>query len=154
MYGLINQQHLEDMAKEVCECLGGGTNAINLLLETAGAETNRGQTKDKTLHAGMGVTQIDRLPFLDIKDRLRQKDKEAVYNHFNIDTDLVEWEHIRYNPLLCLIFTRLKYKKIPEAIPDTVEGRAIYWKKYYNSYAPNAKGSIAHYMQSIRGYFT
>ena len=151
MYGLINQKHLDEMAEEVCECLGGGENAINLLLETAGAETNRGQTKDLSIGAGMGITQIDRLPFLDIKDRLRQKDKEAVYNHFNIDTDLVKWEHLRYNPLLCLIFTRLKYKKVPEAIPTTEEGRAKYWKKYYNSI--EGKGTIAHYVLSIKHFF-
>ena len=152
MYGLTNQQHLDDIAKEVCECLGGGENAINLLLETATGETNRGQTKDLSVFAGMGITQIDRLPFLDIKDRLRQKDKEAVKEYFGIDTDYVKWEHLRYNPLLCLIFTRLKYKKIPESIPSTVEGRAKYWKQHYNSI--EGKGTIAHYILATKHFFS
>ena len=151
MYGLINQSHLEDMAESVCECLGGNENVIALLLETAGAETNRGYTKDNTIGAGMGITQIDRLPFLDIKDRLRQKDKESVKQFFDVDVDLVKWEHLRYNPLLALIFTRLKYKKIPESVPSTKEGRAKYWKKHYNSI--EGKGTLAHYILATKHFF-
>ena len=148
MYGLINQQHLKDMSHAVCDCLGhgGNHNAVELLLETAGAETKRGTYKDSTLYAGMGITQFDELPFQDVKDRCRDSDKQKLINSFDIDIDLVEWTDIRYNPLLSLIFTRLKYKKIPDVIPLTIQDRYTYYKKWYNSY--EGKATLAHYINS------
>jgi len=149
-YGLIYQSHLEDIVKEVCKCLGygGNSNADKLLLETAGAETLKGDIKDPTEYAGMGITQFDKMPFYDVKDRVRESDKEKILKHFDIDLDLVEWEHIRYNPLLSMIFTRLKYKKVPESVPRTIEQRASYWKKYYNTAA--GKGTAEHYLKANR----
>ena len=146
-YGLVHKNDLEIIAIKVCECLGNGANgkAVDLLLETAGAETGRGLTKDLTLGAGMGITQIDKLPFQDIKDRCRKEDRVRIYDFFNIDIDLVEWEHLRYNPLLCMIFTRLKYKKIPNIIPTSLYDRADYWKIFYNT--EEGKGTVAHYIE-------
>jgi len=145
-YGLTHKSDLQVVAMQVCDCLGHGANgkAIDLLLETAGAETSRGLTRDLSMGAGMGITQIDKLPFQDIKDRCRHADKVSIYDYFDIDLDLVEWEHLRYNPLLCFIFTRLKYKKIPEAIPIKMEDRAKYWKQYYNTV--EGKGTQEHYI--------
>lgn len=146
MYGLIKNCDIRNIAKEVCECLGGGDKAVNLIVETAGAETNRGNVKDTTLYAGMGLTQFDKLPFQDTKNRTSEKNKQQVKDYFGIDIDLVEWEDLRYSPLLALIFTRLKYKLVPDAIPDNIEDRAKYWKKWYNSTL--GKGTIEHYLQA------
>lgn len=148
MYGLINETHLEDIAQSVCDCLGYGANynADKLLLETAGAETLKGKLKDPTKYAGMGITQFDKMPFQDVKDRVRSIDKIKVNNYFDIDLDLVEWEHLRYNPLLAMIFTRLKYKKIKEVIPKSLSGRAMYWKDHYNTLL--GKGTVKHYIEA------
>ncbi len=145
-YGLTHKSDLRMMAMQVCECLGNGANnkAVDLLLETAGAETGRGTVKDLTIEAGMGITQIDKLPFKDIKDRCRKEDRVRIYDFFNIDIDMVEWEHLRYNPLLCFIFTRLKYKKVPSLIPLKFDDRAEYWKTHYNTVA--GKGTVSHYI--------
>ena len=149
MYGLINKNHLTASINAVVKCLGGSSDVSRLLLETAGAETNRGQAKDNTKDAGMGITQIDYEPFKDILNRCRQEDKDKIYECFNINIDWVKWEELRYNVLLSIIFTRLKYKKIPEIVPDTIEKRAKYWKKYYNTEA--GKGTIEHYMKANSG---
>ena len=145
-YGLTHKSDLRIMCMQVCECLGNGANsaAVDLLLETAGAETGRGTTKDLTIGAGMGITQIDQAPFEDIKTRCRKEDRVRIYDFFNIDIDMVEWEHLRYNPLLCFIFTRLKYKKIPALIPKKFDDRADYWKVHYNTVA--GKGTVSHYI--------
>ncbi len=147
MYGLIKKEHLENIAKEVCDCLGYGSNgaADKLLLETAGAETGRGTIKDTSKGAGMGISQIDGIPFMDIKDRVRQEDKDSIKEYFDINIEWIEWEHLRYNPLLCMIFTRLKYKKIPEPIPNDLGGRARYWKEHYNTRL--GKGTVSHYLE-------
>ena len=71
MYGVINSKQLYDTAKYVCDILGHGANgkAVHILLETAAAETNLGKTKDTTKGAGTGLTQFDKLPFQDVKER-------------------------------------------------------------------------------------
>ena len=147
-YGLINRNQLDDIVEAVCNCLGYGVNgnANVLLIETAGAETNKGTLKDESLGAGMGLTQFDKMPFQDVKDRVRTSDKFKILSDFDIDLDLVEWEDLRYNPLLALLFTRLKYKKIPDEIPKSMPLRAMYWKKHYNTEA--GKGTVEHYIKA------
>jgi len=148
MYGLLKQEHLVEIAEAVCDCLGYGynINADKLLIETAGAETLKGTLKDPTIMAGIGITQFDQMPFYDVKTRARESDKEKIKKSFDIDINLIEWEHLRYNPLLCMIFTRLKYKKVPSKIPDSLKERAEYWKRWYNSYA--GKGTVEHYIEA------
>lgn len=150
MYGLVSHRQLTDTVKVVCDVLGHGSNnnAIALLMETAKAETYLGRTKDTTKYAGMGITQVDKGTFDDILDRIKYDDVAIIKEKFNIELSWLRWEDLRYNILLAFLFTRLKYKKIPEAIPTTMEARALYWKQHYNSYAKNAKGTIGHYLEA------
>lgn len=146
MYGLSKGMNLKNMVLDVCLCLGNGSNntAHLLILETMSAETGQGSIQDKTKYAGMGICQFDRLPFYDVKSRTSIANKNKIYEHFGIDISLVEWEHLRYNPLLSIIFCRLKYILIPSAIPGTIIGRAMYWKRWYNSM--KGKGTPEHYI--------
>lgn len=154
-YGLTNENQLKEIAILVCNCLGHGSNntAVELLIETCGAETKFGQYEDPTKFAGQGLCQFDKLPFKDVLDRTSRNNKLKIYNTFGVHLDYIQWECLRYNPLLSLIMCRLKYILIREAIPPDIQGRAIYWKKYYNSYHPNAKGTIEHYLE-VNGYHT
>ena len=144
-YGYLG--NLKQQAKDIVDCLGGGDKAISLLLETAAVETHAGVIKDRTIYAGMGLTQFDKLPFYNIKKR-GMRFRKKILKCFGIDISLVKWEHLRYNPFLSLLFTRIYYLLIRESIPQTEEKRAKYWKKYYNSYL--GKGTIAHYLDSIK----
>lgn len=148
MYGVINPKQLAETAKYVCDLIGHGKNnkAINLLLETAGAETARGKTIDITPNNGFGLTQFDHIGFNDVVARTNQRIKENIYMATRINIDDVHIRELRHNPLLAMLFTRLKYRLITEAIPSSIQNRAIYWKKYYNSYA--GKGSVSHYLSA------
>jgi len=151
MYGLVCD--LEHIAAEVCYCLGNGSNqsAVKMLIETAGVETGKGTINDSTEFAGMGITQFDWVGFDDTLKRTRDKDKQVILDYFGINVDWVKWEELRYNPLLCMIFTRLKYKLVPEAIPNSKENRAIYWKVFFNTKA--GKGTIEHYLEMNKESF-
>ncbi|MBT7349732.1 hypothetical protein HN803_02960 [candidate division WWE3 bacterium] len=152
MYGLLNQRHLADVATEVCDCLGYGANgtARDILMETAGAETIFGTYKDETKFAGMGITQFDKSPFYDVRTRASVSDRKRIEEYFNIDIDLVDWKDLRYNPLLAMLFTRLKYKKITAEIPETLMGRAEYWKEHYNTKL--GKGTTSKYLAASKHY--
>lgn len=144
-YGYINEPLAKQMIKKIVSCLGGGNNAEKLILETAKVETGLGTLKDRTRLAGMGLTQFDNKPFYDIKNRSKRF-KNKIKNELGIDISMVHWEHLRYNPFLSFLFTRLFYLTIREKIPNTLKERAKYWKKYYNTYL--GKGTIEHYIES------
>lgn len=148
-YGYVDKKCLHKQAELICNVLGNGKNntAKDMLIETATAETLLGKLKDKSLKAGMGLCQFDKLPFEDIKKR-NLKRRDLIKKKLGIDIELVEWEHLRYNPFLSLLFCRLFYKLIPKEIPKTVEARASYWKKYYNTY--KGKGTVEHYLRAVK----
>lgn len=146
-YGLKHISDIRKMATDICKCLGNGVNnnAVDLLCETAMAETIGGTLEDKTKYAGMGLTQFDELPFKDLQSRITKKQAEKIYTCFGIKVWEIQWEDLRYEPFLCLLFTRLQYLPFKEVIPTTLEGRAKYWKKYYNTEA--GKGTVEHYLE-------
>ena len=70
-YGVINLKRIDEDAQIICDCIGHGLyeTAKEMIIETAVAETGLGQIEDKTVGAGMGLTQFDEFPFNDIKNR-------------------------------------------------------------------------------------
>lgn len=150
-YGFINDTSIVTMCNTICGSLGFGANntAHLLIYETAVAETGCGKITDKTLGAGMGITQFDKLPFEDIKKRsMHLKDK--ILKELGVDISLVDWEHLRYNPYLSLLFTRLFYRLISKPIPLTIKERAEYWKEFYNTKL--GKGTPEHYLEMNKDY--
>lgn len=145
-YGYINEETIKNQIQLICNCLGNGKNDVAhlLLFETAKAETGLGSIEDKTIGAGIGICQFDKFPFNDLKKRsLTFKDK--ILKDLGVDISLVEWEHLRYNSFLSLLFCRLLYKPFSEEIPKDKTSRAGYWKRYYNTVA--GKGTIEHYLK-------
>ena len=124
-YGGVNKECIEMAAGHVASIYPSSSLGYKLIMETACAETALGTVQDPTEGAGMGLTQFDELPFNDVKDRSGSQ-RGKVLTELGIDIELVEWEHLRYNPLLAMLFCRLKYRLIPEAIPETLAGRAEY----------------------------
>ncbi|MGI0119668.1 hypothetical protein [Zooshikella sp. RANM57] len=153
-YGLVSPTQALEFATKVCEVLGnGGGHAVNLLLETAAQETKLGNFPDRTpMGAGVGLCQIDPISFKDIQNRVRSADRDRLKESFNVDLKTLQHRDLAYSPLLSFIFCRLHYKLRPGAIPETLEGRANYWKKHYNTVA--GKGRPEEYVKSaelVRG---
>jgi hypothetical protein len=150
-YGYINLKDIEEKAQKICDCIGNGKyhTAKEMMIETAIAETGLGQIEDKTTGAGMGLTQFDKFPFDDIKKRnMRMQPK--ILKELGVDISLVEWDDLRYNDFLALLFTRLHYWLKGDPIPETIEERAKYWKLHYNTSA--GKGTAEHYLEMNRKF--
>lgn len=150
-YGFIDDETIVKQAKAICDCLGHGKygNAVEMIIETAVVETGLGRIEDKTIEAGMGLTQFDKLPFEDIKLR-NIKRREKIYKDLKVDIHLVEWDDLRYNSYLALLFTRMFYLLKGDPIPKTIEERAAYWKLHYNTKL--GKGTVEHYLEMNRKY--
>lgn len=146
-YGLTDLSQLVEMSHRVCEVLGHGSNnaAVDLLLETACAETLMGTLRDRTdYRAGGGVTQIDPIGLRDVQKRTPGRIMQLVRNEFDINLSAVEHRELEHSPLLSLIVCRLHYRLKPEQIPADRLGRAAYWKRHYNTSA--GKGSPEEYL--------
>ena len=150
-YGVINLIRINEDAQMICDCIGHGKyeTAKEMIIETAVAETGLGQIEDKTVGAGMGLTQFDDKPFQDIRDR-SIKLRPKILKELHIDISLVEWDDLRYNQFLALLFTRLHYWLKGDPIPARIEERAKYWKLHYNTKA--GKGTVEHYLEMNRKY--
>lgn len=151
-YGLGScGESLIDMSNRVCEVLDDDPNyakkSAMFLLEIAAVETKLGKYWDKTMYAGMGITQIDKIGFKDVVARTPEERKQKVLDSFGIDLDRLEWAELRHNPFMGLLLTRLIIKLWPEIIPDKMEDRSLLWKKRYNTKA--GKGTPEHYVASI-----
>ena len=150
-YGFIDKKHIKDKALKICDCVGHGKygTASLMIIETAVAETGLGEIEDKTTSAGMGLTQFDAYPFEDIKKRsMRLRPK--ILKDLKVDISLVEWDDLRYNDFLSLLFTRLHYWLKGDPIPETLEERAKYWKLHYNTV--QGKGTVEHYLEMNRKF--
>lgn len=148
-YGLTSIEMLVQIVYAVCNVLGRGNNdkAALLMLETAAQETRLGTLKDNTPYkAGRGVFQCDLVGFVDVQGRVGIKDYQAVLDAFGIDLKKASHSQLDYSPLLAAIICRLFYKLRPEPIPDDLEGRARYWKRFYNT--SQGKGTPEQYVSN------
>lgn len=146
-YGLTSKEQALDIAACVVNVLGGGQNAYKLIVETAYQETKLGMYKDRTDYAaGNGLCQCDHMPFRDTQARTSAKNKALILEAFDIDVDQVQWRELAYSPLLAMLWCRMHYLLRPGAIPETVEGRADYWKREYNSML--GKGTVNEYVHN------
>lgn len=152
-YGLARSGNVFECARAVCDVLGHGANgtAIFMLVETAAQETHGGRYRDPTpAGAGRGLCQVDEIAFVDVQQRTRERDRFAVRDAFGVDVLRAEHGWLDYSPLLSMIFCRLFYRLIPDEFPLTVEGRAEYWKRFYNTVA--GKGTADEYIENARRY--
>lgn len=152
-YGLVNKIDAISYARAACNVLGGGKNpesTVALLVETAAAETLLGDYKDPTpTSAGTGLTQVDQGTFEWLRDKYKGTALASrLLKEFGIDLSRTVYQELRTSPLMAMVFCRLRYMAVPTVIPATREGRASYWKQYYNTVA--GKGTPAEYIEKCQ----
>lgn len=147
-YGVISHTEIHKLAQGVVNVLGGGVNAVNMLLETCSAETLMGTYPDRHPdRLGVGLCQHDEINLVDIKKFLKTRHQAAIKHWFDYDIAKIELADLAYDPRLSLIFCRLSYMRIESAIPGARLARAAYWKKHYNR---SGDGTIEQYMERAK----
>lgn len=150
LYGLASKEQAVEIAIAVCDVIGHSTGyAVHMCVETAAAETYIGEYRDPTIYAaGTGLTQVDEGTFDWLKDSYKNhKFAKGIREKFGIDLSRVQYRELELSPVLAMIFCRLRYYKAKGSIPETLEGRASYWKKWYNSTA--GKGTPQGYIEKV-----
>ena len=153
-YGAKNESDIVEAARRAVNTFGGGSKAIRLLLEICCTETDFCQFPDSNPDKlGVSAVQFDRIGLQDIKDRARKRHVKRLYNEYGIVLANVELKDLAYDLDLSFALCRMKFLLIPESIPCKVEGRALYWKRYYNTFHPNAKGTLSKYLGDVKHFF-
>ena len=147
-YGLSRKSQIREIAEDVCEVLGHGSTrqAVNMLVRTCAAETGMGTIKDPNFRKhGVGVMQIDEIPFYDAINRSRDVDLFNFQSAFGINLREVTHEESAFSPLISIGVARLFYKLITAPFPVEIEEQAKYYKLRYNTAA--GKGSVEHFLK-------
>lgn len=132
-YGVTGgNNEILDIIYEVTNRYNFGANKNNLskfLFEICAVESDFGDARDYTTLSGEGLTQFDRATY----NELKQSAIASGYKPYNIES--TEYGALRKNPRLQIFMARyFLYKRIPQAIPADIAGRAKQWKKYYNTH--------------------
>lgn len=123
--------------------------AVELLVGTAAAESQGGYYWKQVNGPAVGIFQMEPdtekdiwLNYISYHDRLYKK---LVAYGYGIPSDSLQYD-LKYQIIMC----RLHYYRVSAPIPKTLEGQALYWKKYYNTY--KGKGTAQKYMDKYAKY--
>ena len=98
------------------------------------------------------ASAVDNLAhYLVHRSRLMQKCAEASLvdvKHWQNYDERVWADILEKNIASGIIHCRLKYWRVPKKMPNTLEGQADYWKKYYNT--EGGKGDPEHFIESVK----
>lgn len=132
-FGLESEAHAIKIATDVCDALGYGNSnlAINLLLETACAESSLGHCNaSPTGGAGFGLMQTDIIGIKAVLRLISYRDVQIIRNCFGFDIRDTHPMQLEENPVHAFVLTRMTYKLIDKPIPAELDARALYWKTY------------------------
>ena len=144
---------MKDIISEVLSILENYTGiqktkeAVNLVYETGMAESGYRALVQKGGGPAVSFFQIEPATGRDIFNNYveyRQTLVEALIQ-FGLDPMNLDF-CIKTNIAIAICMCRFHYRRVPSAIPKTKEGRAKYWKKYYNTEL--GKGSVEHYLEA------
>jgi hypothetical protein len=138
---------INDNIIDVVNILGGGLNAALLLAETCATESSYG---NNIIGGDVGIMQFTTVGFTDTQQRTSAARKQLIKSKWDIDIDNIKLDDLRFSPLKSIIFARLFYLLRSGTIPNSIEGRAAYWKKYYNSSL--GAGTVQHYIRAANEY--
>ncbi len=106
-----------------------------------------------------GIWQVDRIGFDETKNLRSHPGLSRLHDEIKqrfswgglpgVDWSKTSWEDCTIPAYSC-VAARLYLATISEAIPQSLEGQANYWKKYYNTAA--GAGTAQHFINANRGF--
>lgn len=130
--------------------------ATNILLGTCAQETQMGKYLHQINGTALGIYQMEKITFLDIRDRYLFKRTHAFRQKVEFCCKLYvsscEFKDLMWNLNFATIMARLKYASIGEPLPaaDNIKSLAEYWKKYYNT--AYGKGTVKQFIENYKRY--
>lgn len=130
-----------------------------ILLGTCATETHLGFYLNQMDNgAGIGPLCMEKLTYHDHFDNFINYHDELKRKLYKVigwqETFEPPAEMMRYHLRFAFAMTRIHYMRTPDILPafDDIEGQGKYYKKYYNTYAENAAGSVEKYIDDFLTY--
>ena len=123
--------------------------ALTLVVGTAAQESQFRFIHQLGGGPALGLWQMEPATHADIWDNyLRYKPDVAtrIKNLAGITT--ASERYLLFNLFYACAMCRAHYRRRPEALPETLEAQAAYWKKYYNT--PLGRGTVDEYIHNFR----
>ena len=162
---MISISQMKSLVGEVCKGMGSkfaSEDAVNLVIATCIVESSyeylrqMGDGPSRSFGQVEAATAVDNLAhYLKHRPKLMSKCAEVSLVDLKHWQDFEEnkWEEIlEKNIAAGIVHCRLKYWRVPKKMPNTIEGMANYWKKYYNT--EQGKGNPEHFIDACRKYLT
>ena len=160
---VVSISQMKSLVKKVCESMGekfASEDAINLVLATGIVESRyeyirqMGDGPARSFWQVEAATAVDNLAhYLKHRPKLMKRCAEASLVDIKHWQDFEEntWEEIlEKNIASGIVHCRLKYWRVPKRMPNSIEGQADYWKKYYNT--EGGKGDPEHFVEACKKY--
>tara|TARA_R110002020_G_scaffold474718_1_gene706858 strand:- start:2843 stop:3331 length:489 start_codon:yes stop_codon:yes gene_type:complete len=162
---MISITQIESLVKDTCSQLGSkyaSDEAVKLVVATGIVESRyeyirqMGDGPARSFWQVEAATAVDNLAhYLKHRPKLMSKCADASYvdlKHWQNFDEKVWEEILEKNIAAGIVHCRIKYWRVPKRMPNTIEGMANYWKKYYNT--EQGKGSPEHFIDACRKYLT
>ena len=143
---MVSLDQIRSLIFKVCYGVGdkyGTKEAVQLILETGLVEsrykylTQLGDGPAKSFWQVEPATAVDNLQhYLKHRTPLMSKCAEVSMvdvKHWQNFSEPLWADILEKNIAAAIIHCRLKYWRVPKKMPNSLEGRAKYWKQYYNS---------------------
>ena len=158
---MISVSQMRSLVDDTCSKMGekyASPEAVDLVLATGIVESRyeyirqMGDGPARSFWQVEPASAVDNLMhYLKHRKSLMGKCAEASMvdlKHWQNYDELVWAEILEKNIAAGIIHCRLKYWRVPKKMPNTVEGQANYWKKYYNT--EGGKGDPEHFIESVK----
>lgn len=149
----MNSKQLFDTILDTLEFCGMtcSSNVVNMILETACVESNCGEYIKQLKGPACSIFQIEPVTAEDILNHFIFYKPALLDNFAKLYNDNLTLEqNLCTNLMFAIFICRCFYLRIKEPIPSTVELRAKYWKKYYNTAL--GKGTVEKYIKAVEKY--
>ena len=160
---MISISQVKSLVRETCKKMGSkfaSDDAINLVVATGIVESRyeylrqMGDGPARSFWQVEPATCVDNLAhYLKHRPKLMQKCAEASFvdlKHWQNFEESVLEEILEKNIAAGIVHCRLKYWRVPKKMPNSIEGQADYWKKYYNT--EGGKGDPEHFIEACKKY--
>jgi len=132
----MNKEQLRELIEETLKEIGlYSKDAVNLLMGTCAQESHLGEYIKQIKGPALGIFQMEPATFVDIEQNYFRYKKELYEKVKSKSRVSYLYSGLMvYNLKFAICMARIHYLRVPEKLPDSIEGYAAYWKKYYNTY--------------------
>ena len=160
---MISPTQIKSLIKSTCEGMGdkfASEDAITLIHETGVVESGYKYLRQLGDGPAKSFWQIEPLSAVDNLQHYLKHRKSLMLRCAMVSMiDLKHWQNnderlwsniLEKNISAAIVHCRIKYWRVPKSMPNTLEGRAKYWKKYYNT--DQGKGTEEKYIDTVKEY--